>query len=248
MQSLSALLLSNDNSALRITNSILSEYTFNIEAVTTAPVAQRLIRRKVFDLAVYDQDTVGAIDLAASQAATGAPRVVVAMLGGPGVNGIIDKRVHFIVQKPFTAALLAKSVKAAYSLMLREKRAAFRHPVRIKPSSSTLIHAGGKHVLQNTAILNLSQTGMSLDAGEMVPQGATIEVSFPLPESNAVIRVTGTIIWVHESGRTGIKFIHVPSDEREMFDAWLDSMLPWHGEVPPGGTSTGTSLTRPGGR
>jgi CheY-like chemotaxis protein len=226
MQALSALLLSNDTAVLRVSNRILDDYHFSVKAVSSAPAAADLIGCSRFDLAVYDQDTPGAIELA-SRTAVGAPGVVFATIGDSKTAATTGKRIHVTLQKPLTADLFARSLKAAYGLMIKEKRAAFRHPVRIHPSVSNLILEGEKRGLENAVILNVSQTGLCLSVpGLLLPQDATLQIAFALPASNELIHVVAKVVWSHISGRAGVKFVLIPPKQERTFLSWLDSMLP----------------------
>jgi hypothetical protein len=72
--------------------------------------------------------------------------------------------------------------------------------------------------------LNLSLTGLCIQAHEMLPQEAVLELVFPLPSSNLTIQVIGKVVWSHSSGRSGVKFINIdPSDQHKLED-WADNM------------------------
>jgi CheY-like chemotaxis protein len=233
MQSLSALLLSDDTSALCLTERILAEYNFDVIRATTVHEADDLIRRRRFDLAVYDHDMPGAIDLASTETQQSSPRVVFLMLGPMRTNLILSKRIHLLLPKPFSAGLLIKSLQMAYGTILREKRLSFRYDVEFESLSTTLVQDDGERNLQPVKILNLSQTGMCLHASQMLPQGAIMRVGFTLPEDNQVLQCIGTVMWAHLSGKAGIKFTAILPSHRKKLYAWLDSLLPWDPELRP---------------
>src|SRR5713226_3519465 len=112
MEPLSALLLSNDAGVLGLTHKIFDEYGFDVNVVTTASAAGELIQRTFFDLAIYDHDVPGAMDLAGKKF-PGSPRIVFAMVRRDKCLEIHGKRVHFVVQKPFSADFFLKSLRAA---------------------------------------------------------------------------------------------------------------------------------------
>jgi len=78
----------------------------------------------------------------------------------------------------------------------------------------------------------------------MLPQGATVELSFTLPQSLVPVRLVGTVMWAHASGRAGIKFGCIDSGEHVKLRDWFDSVLPSIGESP---AETGVACDGPRG-
>jgi CheY-like chemotaxis protein len=240
MEPFLALLVSADPGPLAVTQKVLEEYGVNIKVVESAQAAEKLIKTTKFDLGIFDHDVPEALNLAAKRGAGFNPQMVFALLRSAHLNDVRGKRIHFVVQKPFTADLFARSLRAAYGTMIRERRVGFRHPVQIKPASSVLIQEHGNQSLQSSMILDLSQTGLCIQTKEILPQGATLQVDFYLPESKELIHATGSVMWTRASGRTGFRFTHVPLAEQKYLTAWLDSIFPYEAEaipraVPPAG-------------
>ncbi len=220
MEQISVLLLSTDAAVLGMTNKIFDDYGFSVSAAKSAPEADALIKRTSFDLAVFDNDVPGAFNLA--------PQKISAQN-----RDLQGKRVHFVVQKPFSADLFLKSLRAAYGVMLREKRAAHRQEVDRPASSTTLVHEGSQRSLPRVTILNVSKTGIGLDAREMLPQGSTIQLSFQLPETDETVQVSGKIIWTCQNGKAGVRFTHfLPADQKTLH-TWIDSKLPGDNDFVP---------------
>lgn len=233
MEPFLALLVSSDPGSLAVTQKVLEEYGVSVKIVASAQAAEKLIKTTKFDLGIFDHDVPDALNLTAKRGTSANPQMVFAMLRSTQVNDVRGKRVHFVVQKPFTADLFARSLRAAYGTMIRERRVGFRHPVQIKPASSVLIQEYGNQSLQSSIILDLSQTGLCIQTKEILPQGATLQVDFHLPDSKELIHVTGSVMWTRASGRTGLRFTNVPMAEHKYLTAWLDSILPYEAEAIP---------------
>jgi DNA-binding response OmpR family regulator len=227
MEPLTALLLSTDPGPRGTTEKVLEEYGFSVKVAGSVAAASQLIKSTKFDLAIYDNDVPGALDLAAGRSPLANPKLVFALVRNTNRNEATGKRVHFVVQKPFTADLFARSLRAAYGTMLRDRRISFRHPVQIKPLSTVLVQERGNQTLQASTIVDLSQTGLCIHTLEILPQGASLEIEFKLPEDRGLIHVTGSVMWTRASGRTGVKFVHVPPAEQKTLTLWLDSLLPY---------------------
>ncbi len=225
MEPLSALLLSNDAGVLGLTNKIFDDYGFDVDVVTTATAAEDLIHRNFFDLAIYDNDVPGAMALAREKS-PGSPRVVFGMVRRDKSLEIRGRRVHFVMQKPFSADLFLKSLRAAYGVIAQEKGAAFRHEVQIGATQVTLLQESGQRSLSNVSVFNLSKTGLGLQTRELLPQGATLHVSFQLPESADLMNVTGIIMWSRDNGQVGLQVTHIPPAQQKRLQDWIESKLP----------------------
>jgi hypothetical protein len=222
---LSALVLSGNAEAVLV-NRVLESHGFRVERAQNAKAAETLCRGERFDLAVYDHSVTGAIELAGPRCPTSRPRVTVGILPPAGASEGASKRLHFVVRKPFTSDLFARTVKAAYGPIAADRRVSFRHNVRIAVSSCRLDHHGSMRSISGAQIVNISQTGMCLQSEEMLPQNAGLALDFTVPHRQLALHVQGRVMWSHASGRAGVKFGQLkPADLRNLED-WLDSLLP----------------------
>ncbi len=94
------------------------------------------------------------------------------------------KRIQLRVPKPVSVDMLVRSLKASYTNMAQQRIATYRHTVPVKLVSGTLKHRGWQRTLHQVNVLNMSQTGLCLNAAEPLPHGAAISMSLVLPESS----------------------------------------------------------------
>jgi CheY-like chemotaxis protein len=233
MEPFSALLVSNDAAAVGVTGKILNEYDVRVDVVKTAPDMAKLMQQRRYDLAVYDHDVPGATELASTHGARNRPRLAMALVRGGRVKELRGRPIHLVVQKPFTPDLFIKSIRAAYSLIVKDRRTAFRCPVQIDALSSTMVSAGVQRLLENIKLVNISQSGMCIQAGESLPKGALIVIHFLLPESKKLVRAKGSILWSDESCKAGIKFVEIPALDRQNLGDWLSLRMPLDSELAP---------------
>jgi hypothetical protein len=222
---LSALVVSGNAEAVLV-NRVLESHGFRVERAANARAAETLCRGERFDMAVYDHSVSGAMELAGPRCPTSRPRVTVGILPAAGASESVSRRLHFVVRKPFTSDLFARTVKAAYGPIAADRRVSFRHQVGIAASSCTLDHLGQTRSVSRAQIVNISQTGMCLQTAEMLPQNARLQLDCPVPQQEIALQLKGTVMWAHASGRAGVKFSQLnPADQRNLED-WLDSLLP----------------------
>jgi hypothetical protein len=223
---LSALVLSTDTHASTNSASVLESHGFAVSKTDDAQTARELCRRKRFDLAIYDQDSSRELNAAGSAALFGTPHVVLGLVGPDGAGQPLGKRIHFVVQKPFTSDLFRKTLKAAYGAIALGRRLSSRYPVCIGSISSCLIHRGERRALKTATIMNISHGGMCVQTGEMLPQEANLQLRFSIPGRETIVEATGRVIWAHASGRAGIKLVRLSPEAQPHFGDWLDSLSP----------------------
>src|SRR5882757_8111069 len=107
MEPFSALLVSADPGSLAVTQKVLEKYGLSVKVVASAQSAEQLIKTTKFDLGVFDHDLPEALNLVAGRETSANPKMVFALVSGTKLNDVRDRRVHFVVQKPFTADLFA---------------------------------------------------------------------------------------------------------------------------------------------
>lgn len=221
---LTAFVLSDTSAVVETTRKVLESHRFRVTTQhATAPA--ELCRRTRYDLAVYDEDHSAANETAASGFPR-APHVVLKLAGTNKIPHSPSTRFHFLIQKPFTGDLLAKTVRAALGLVALGRRSNFRQEVSVTGSSCCVIHQGNTSRLDRVKIVNVSYAGMCIETPGMLPQGAQIDLSFPARELGTTVNVTGTVVWAHVSGRAGIKLAKDNSLEEKAFETWLASILP----------------------
>ena len=227
---LSALVLATGDYAI-IVRKVLESHGFVVTSAVDVGVAQELCKRGRFDLGVYDQDVNGVLDLAGS-AFSSKPRIAVGLLRAGEPIQVPGMRLHFVVHKPFTGDLFAKTVKAAYGPIFADRRESRRCKVNVKVADCNVLYRGELRALADVSLLNLSRTGLCLEAAEMLPQAAIVEVSFTLPQSEVQVQLVGNVVWAHASGRGGIKFSQLDSAEQRKLEDWFESVLPILEELP----------------
>ncbi len=226
----SALLVSQDRLPLESIGKVFDELGVDLHLVRSAAEVERLLRSSRFDLMICDYDTPGISELSFLGKGTRWRGISMVIAHGSSVRHLTGKKIHFTLNKPATTDLLARGLKAAYSTMARQRLTAYRHTVALKPVAGTLLHRGSQWALGPAVISDLSQTGLCLNAPEPLPQDGLISVNFPLPESSEQVQVLGTVVWSNPSGKSGIKFNHIPAKQQKLLQDRLIARLPWNME------------------
>jgi hypothetical protein len=230
---LNAFLLCNDGDALGTIEPVLKQFGIPICSAGIDPVAQIEREPRKFDVIVLDFDDPRAEDLVDFNIrdAQGTPSIIIALATNPSAFGrLLRRRVHVLLKKPVDASLLVQAIKAAYSMIVNEKRLLFRQPVFIH-AMATVLDDNVRSSEQTAIIRDISQGGLRLRLGATLPKDATIFVDFELPEGGGEIHFIGKIIWSDELGNAGVQMRFVAPLEMRSLKSWLDTHCPWDVEL-----------------
>lgn len=219
--SLSALVLAKREDAVLATG-VLASHGFDVIDVDNAAAALEFCKRRRFDLAVCDAEISGTMGLTANSWSR--PRVTIGLL--PSVDRPTGARLQFVLGKPLSTLLLSKTVRAAFAPIAADRRLTIRKRVCIKAAKCKVVHNSEARSLPAVLVANLSSAGMCLQAKEMLPQQATVEVEFALPAGTSDVRLVGRVVWAHSSGQCGVKFSRLDPGEQQKLEDWLDAVLP----------------------
>ena len=218
---LSALVLAKREDAV-LAAGVLASHGFEVTDVDNAAAALEFCKGRRFDLAVCDAEISGTMGLTANSWSR--PRVTIGLL--PSVDSHTGARLQFVLGKPLSTLLLSKTVRAAFAPIAADRRLTIRKRVCIKAAKCKVVHNSEARSLPAVLVANLSSAGMCLQAEEMLPQQATVEVVFALPGGGSQVRLGGQVVWTHSSGQCGIKFSEVDRGEQRKLENWLDAVLP----------------------
>ena len=226
MERFSALVLTRDLEILRVINKAFEEYGLEANIVRNVRDANELLKGRRFDLAVCDCDFPGAQQLAYLDPGSAWRGMVFALVGKEQLSNVRGYRVHLTLPKPLTQGLFSKGLRAAYTSMAHEMRAAFRYPVEVDATTAELVDQGEQRTLSWARVLNVSRTGVGLQTRELLPQHATVRLSFELPQNRGLISVEGEVVWAKAPGQAGVRFTHLPATSQKRLTDWLEALLP----------------------
>lgn len=226
MERFSALVLSQDGEVLRVINKAFEEYGLEANVVNNVREANELLKDQRFDLAVCDYDSPGTQQLAYLDPGSAWRGMVFALIRQGQASKVRGQRIHMTLPKPISQGLFCKGLRAAYTTMAHERRAAFRCPVDVEVSWMELIEHGEVRELPWAKVLNVSRTGMCLETLELLPQQATVRVTFELPENHGLVNVEGQVMWAKSPGKSGLRFNHLPAVSQKTLTDWLEAKQP----------------------
>jgi CheY-like chemotaxis protein len=222
----SALLLLPDESSLSMARRVMESFGISVFAASSVLDAERILHNTRLDLAICDFEMPCAADLSVLQASSWWRGLSIGLMPTARLEHSSHKRIQIRIPKPVSADMLARSLKASYTNMAQRRIAAYRHSLPVKLVSGTLAHRGWQRTLHQVNVLNVSQTGLCLNAAEPLPQGAAIKMNLALPETPSSVHASGNVVWSHSSGRAGIAFDRAAGPEMKKLQERLNAWLP----------------------
>src|SRR5581483_7871952 len=148
---------------------LLCELNVGVRHCAHAESADALLASNKFDAVVIDCETLvettfGLERIARSRSSNKAVVFVIAR-GASVVQQLWRQPAHFVLDYPIERDLLARALRIAYGLMLRERRRYYRHPVDISAQ------IGMARDSATIRVLNISEGGLAVQAMERLNVG-----------------------------------------------------------------------------
>jgi CheY-like chemotaxis protein len=221
---LTSLVVCADAKAVQVLRRILSDLGIGAEHCGDSHAAAARVRSEPFDAVLVDcQDQHAALELISSTRTTKANKnsLIIGIVDSRDqVRDVFARGANFIVYKPISVERAGGSLRAARSLMRREKRGKERVPLHAQAS---IDYANTENV--PAILLDLSEDGLALQSERKLPPRCKVYFQFNLPGNVPVVRLSGEVVWQDASGRVGIRFADVPQTSRRVLSQWIGANL-----------------------
>ena len=217
-----ALVISDEEATVRQLTEGLQQFAIAAEVCGDAGFALQSLNKRHFEAVVVDLNMYQAKEIVeqvrscrSTQTAT-----TFAITDGTGSSSAFSAGANFVLERPLSVESVSRSLRAAYGIIMRERRRYFRCPVVIPVKVRN--HEGQEAQYQT---INISESGMAIQVPAGLNSGAEVGVRFTLPENQTRFAVQSRICWADGSGRTGLQFLNLPSPQKTELQAWLSHRL-----------------------
>ena len=131
--------------------------------------------------------------------------------------GDASRVADFVMDKPLAPMSVSRAVRAAFGMMLNQRKRYFRHSVRVPID---LIDSTYRRFLGQT--LNLSQTGIALECATPFAVHEIVQLEFYLPGIAEKFKCKAQIIWRAEQGKAGLAFTELRSADKQRLESWIE--------------------------
>jgi hypothetical protein len=131
----------------------------------------------------------------------------------------------FVLPRPLSAASINQTLRAAFGMLVRERRRYFRCPVEIP----AFVRARQPEDLLCRTV-NISEGGIAIKAPAVLDPDCPALVRFSLPERTSQLFAETKIVWRGQNGLVGLEFQSLTSPQKSELQEWLarklDATLP----------------------
>ena len=218
---LRVLLLCRDVHVLAVLPRLLERAGIRVERCSSAPQAiDRLAHNKYEAVMVDCDDLASATEvLKAVRTAPSNRRALTLTLVKSSDPSAPSLGATFQLEKPIVPERAMRVLRAAYGMMLQERRRYQRL------ASNHVVHLSYDSVLNQKAVmLNLSQGGVALRGVSGLPVRHPVFLRFSLPGETHSIEAQAETTW--SSGeRVGVRFLKLSANSQKRLDLWLGLRL-----------------------
>src|SRR5579872_802913 len=221
---LSSLLLCVDAASVAVLERVLEELGIQVESCSDPVRASVRLAQQHFDLIILDcekqADVTSLLHDTRTSRLNDATLAVAVVAGQENIREMFSLGVNFVLYKPVSYERALCSLRAAQSVLYRDKRRKARAAVH---THATIDYAGGEQA--KATLVNLAEEGMAVNFGKRLPPTCKVYFQFQLPGQTATVRLSGQVAWQDWGGRAGIQFVDVPQSSRRIMKEWLQRNL-----------------------
>ena len=216
---LRSLLLSQDQEMIDVVQRALVDLGIGVEVYSTAEWAREDLTDSRFDAVIVDCEVSGAPALLKTVRASSSNNraLTFAIVNDDhGLQSALELGANLALQKPISVERARSSLRAAYGLIMQERRRYFRYPLDIP------VRVGVSERVQLVATaVNISEGGMAVRAQEELPLNGLVKLEFLLPGQKGELDVRGMVVWKDPRGHAGIRFEPMSVTTREKLNSWI---------------------------
>jgi CheY-like chemotaxis protein len=217
---LTSLVVSADVQAVHVLSRILADLGIQVEQSNDSPAALARLQEQAFDALLVDcKDEPAAVELMvrAKKIPANQTTLVVALVDSQNdVREVFAKGANFVLYKPISSERAAHSLRAARSLMRRERRRNTRVALHAEAS---IAYANIEDAV--ATLLDLNEEGIAIQAQRRLPPKCKVYFQFSLPGHVSAVKLSGEVMWQDSTGRVGIRFADVPQSSRRVLTEWM---------------------------
>jgi len=219
-----ALLICDDAATIQKLTDSVKQLAIAVEVCVEPSAALRIVTHRKFEAVLIDfqlGDASRTILEQIRQSASNRTAVTFTITDGEAETASAFKAgTSFVIERPLTPSSITRTLKAAYGLIVRERRRYFRCQVEVP---ATLRTEENQELRCETA--NISEGGVALNATIRLRVGLQGTVSFTLPGRRNQLSVESRICWSGRDGICGAQFLNISSEQTSELQDWLSSKL-----------------------
>jgi CheY-like chemotaxis protein len=221
---LSSLLVCMDEASVDVLKRVLEDLAIQVEVCSDPVRASVRLAQERFDLIILDcesqADVTSLLNDSRTSRLNDSTLAVAVVAGQENIREMFTLGVNFVLYKPVSIERALSTLRAAQSVLFRDKRRKMRATVH---THATIDYAGVEQA--RATLVDLAEDGMAVHFGKKLPPTCKVYFQFQLPGQTASVRLSGQVVWQDWNGRAGIQFVDVPQASRRVLREWLEINL-----------------------
>lgn len=213
------MVVSRDWAEVSVLECILGGLHINVEVESKPQRAQEKLMKERVDALIVDCDLEGSSSLLRSlQEGLTINTVPLVIMGGMLDRERLEKSgASFIFEKPISVDQAVHTLSAAHNMILdcrlRYQRHRLAAPVSLKFGTDRQL---------DVRLMNLSQSGVRIQASDPIPQHDSLSIKFELPGTKTSLEMQGEVAWSDPQGNAGIRFLDINNSAKRQLRLWLE--------------------------
>jgi DNA-binding NarL/FixJ family response regulator len=137
-------------------------------------------------------------------------------------DGASDLESTFVLARPLSSSVVSQTLRAAYGLIVRERRRYFRCVIAI-PAMIRTLESPYEEIPCNT--INISEGGIAAQCRFLLKSHIPEGVRFRLPGHSAHMFVPTTVRWRNDGDLVGLEFQGLSPSQKSDLQEWLARRL-----------------------
>jgi DNA-binding response OmpR family regulator len=215
-----ALVISDDEATIRQLTESMQQFAISAEVCQDAGFALQSLNRRHYEAVVVDLKMYQAKEIMERVRLSPSNQTATTFAITDGSASGFSTGANFVLDRPLSEESLSRSLRAAYGIIMRERRRYFRCPVTIPVA----VRDREGQETQCQAI-NIRERRVAIRVPELMKCGIEVALRFSVPENQTRFVVQSKICWSDPTGRTGLQFLNLPAPQKTELQGWLSHRL-----------------------
>jgi ActR/RegA family two-component response regulator len=219
-----ALLVSSDSALLGVLRRSAEELGIRPQESASVGKAAALLTTRRFEGIIVDTDALADASEfieALRNTPSNKSSIIIAVVGGrTSPCDAFRKGANMVLEKPVAADRLVRSLRAAHSLMTRERRRALRLPIEMP----VMLRLGGG-AEDRASATDIGEGGIGVEALFPLKLHDTIRFRCQLPDSEIELSGSALIVNATKDGHAGLSFVGINPQFRSDLTHWLAARI-----------------------
>ena len=203
---------------------VFGQHNIKSHIALTSWAARKMMMEREFDLMIVDFDEPEAAEMvdAWCQRGPNSSKVVIVMgTSSETLKLARQKHCHFVMQKPLNGLVIVRTLKIAFSVLMKKRRADIRQTANVK--TLAILRDGNATKDFPLTLVDISMGGACVKSNALLPLQKQLDLAFRLEEGGELIQLTGKVVWCEPNGFAGVRFTAVPPKAAKALNRWMDS-------------------------